>query len=803
MRIALAQIDTVVGDLDGNRELIRDSLARARDAGADLVVYPELATTGYPPEDLLLRPAFVRAARASVERIAAEADGIVALVGTPWFDGDLANACAVCAAGEVRAVYRKHYLPNYGVFDEHRYFGEGRDLVVLRIGGVPVGITICEDVWQPGPPATDLALAGAELVVNLSASPYHVGKAEDREEMLVTRARDTSAYFAFCNLVGGQDELVFDGHSVVLDEAGEVVARAPGFEQHLLVVDVEPSDAIARRLSDARRRGPRALARAGAVTSSRSSSAQRGSTRRNRRHGTPFASELEQMRLALACGLRDYVEKNRFGEVVIAVSGGIDSAVTAALCADALGPKRVHCVSMPSRFSSDGDAQGCADDRGEPRLRVPRDPDRGRRRDVADTLADDVGRRSRRPRRGEPAGTRPRRHPHGALEHVRLAGRLDREQVGARRRLLDALRDMVGGFALLKDVFKTDVYRLAEHLDARAGRDVDPTQHDRASAERRAARRPARLRLDSALRRARPRARGVRRGGSLARGARQEFDPEVVERALGLVDRAEYKRRQAPPGVKLRPKAFGRDRRTPITNHLPRDAQRSRHASAARHRASLATRGTSAGAPPTGPPRSPGRSREARRAPYPPSSRSCSPCSERSRKTPRYAALPTNRGRPDEARGDLLEPLSCAAKSAARRSPEPLVVRWRRVRQADAVAEQLVLLPRLELTRREACGISSRQKSFRGFAKRHRLRRCGSPGLIRRRRHARRARARRGRRSRSGGLGLARVEPKLEQTRRRSPMSPAADGPSPRSGAPSRRPRRSATRSSVRSTPPR
>ena len=220
MRLALAQVDCVVGDLEGNRATILAGIAEARAAHADLVVFPELATSGYPPEDLLLRPGFVRAARESVEEIAAATDGIVALVGTPWFDRDLANACAVCADGRVRGMYRKHFLPNYGVFDEHRYFAEGRELVVLRLGEASVGITICEDVWQPGPPATDLALAGAQLIVNLSASPFHVGKAEEREEMLVTRARDTSSYFAFCNLVGGQYELVFDGHSVVLDDAG-------------------------------------------------------------------------------------------------------------------------------------------------------------------------------------------------------------------------------------------------------------------------------------------------------------------------------------------------------------------------------------------------------------------------------------------------------------------------------------------------------------------------------------------------------------------------------------------------------
>ncbi|HJU46794.1 MAG TPA: nitrilase-related carbon-nitrogen hydrolase, partial [Gaiellaceae bacterium] len=236
MRLALAQLNAVVGDLEGNTARISARIAEAREAGADLVVVPELAVTGYPPEDLLLRPGFVRAARAALDEVAGTCVGITALVGCPVFDTDLHNSCAVCADGAVRGLFHKHFLPNYGVFDEHRYFAPGRDLLLLRMGDVLVGPTICEDVWQPGPPATDLALAGATLLVNLSASPFHVGKAEDREEMLVTRARDNSCYVAFCNLVGGQDELVFDGGSVVVDHEGAVVARAPQFEEALLVV---------------------------------------------------------------------------------------------------------------------------------------------------------------------------------------------------------------------------------------------------------------------------------------------------------------------------------------------------------------------------------------------------------------------------------------------------------------------------------------------------------------------------------------------------------------------------------------
>jgi NAD+ synthase (glutamine-hydrolysing) len=528
-------------------------------------VLPELAVTGYPPEDLLLRPGFVRAARASLEDIARAADGIVALVGTPWFDRDLANACAVCAGGEVRAVYRKHFLPNYGVFDEHRYFAEGRDLLLLRLGEAYVGPTVCEDVWQPGPPATDLALAGAQLVVNLSASPYHVGKAEEREEMLVSRARDTSSYFAFCNLVGGQDELVFDGHSVVLDDSGEVVARAPGFEEHLLVCDVEPELVIGRRLRDARRRAldrsreslpavevvelPDAAAHADEVAG----------------RVAPFEPELEQMRRALTLGLRDYVEKNGFREVVVGVSGGIDSAVTAALCADALGPGRVHCVSMPSRFSSEETMTDA--------------------RRLAEAIGSDF--REISIEQSVAAFHEALREPLGALEGLAA----ENLQARVRGVILMALSnthgwlvvstgnkselavgystlygDMVGGFSLLKDVFKTDVFRLARHLNERAGRELVPaTTIERApSAELRPDQRdedsiPPYDALDPVL----------EAYVELDRSREElldEFDQDVVERAVALVDRAEYKRRQAPPGVKLRPKAFGRDRRTPITN---------------------------------------------------------------------------------------------------------------------------------------------------------------------------------------------------------------------------------------------
>ncbi len=568
MRLALAQLDVVVGDLDGNREKILSWLGEARGVGADLVLFPELAVTGYPPEDLLLRPGFVRAAHDAVQQIARAATDLVALVGTPWFDRDLANACAVCADGEVRAVYRKHFLPNYGVFDEHRYFAEGRDLVMLQSGDVYAGLTICEDIWQPGPPATDLALAGAQLLVNLSASPFHVGKAEEREEMLVTRARDTSSYLAFCNLVGGQDELVFDGHSVVLDDSGEVVARAPGFEEQLLVVDVEPVFAMGRRLRDVRRRELERSREAPPTVDIVEIAAPRGAASPAPTQITPFASELEQMRLALTLGLRDYVEKNGFSEVVVAVSGGIDSAVTAALGVDALGAERVHCVSMPSRYSSEdtrSDARRLADGLGCDFREVPIEGvveafhsalDGSSGEELVGLAAENLQARARGTLLMGLSNT------HGWL--VVSTGNKSELAVG----YSTLYGDMVGGFSLLKDVLKTDVFRLARHLNDRAGRELVPqTTIDRApSAELRDDQRdedsiPPYALLDRVL----------EAYVELDRSREElleEFEPEVVEQALALVDRAEYKRRQAPPGVKLRPRAFGRDRRTPITNRF-------------------------------------------------------------------------------------------------------------------------------------------------------------------------------------------------------------------------------------------
>ncbi|MBW3592278.1 MAG: NAD+ synthase [Actinobacteria bacterium] len=567
MRLALAQINTVVGDLDGNRDRILARVEEARDAQADLVVFPELTTTGYPPEDLLLRPAFLREAERTLHEVARATRGIAALVGTPHLDRDLFNACAVCVDGEVRDLYRKRFLPNYGVFDEDRYFQPGSGLLLLRVGGTLVGPTVCEDIWQPGPPTTELAVAGAHVVVNISASPFHVGKGTEREEMLATRARDNACWIAFVNLVGGQDELVFDGHSVVFDEEGSLVARAPAFEEALLVVDIDPSTAVARRLRDARRRALALSQTAVPDPPVIEIPAQDGARRSVEPYVSPVLDELEQMRQAIELGLRDYAAKNGFTDVVLGISGGIDSAVTAALAAEALGAEHVVCVSMPSRFSSEEtrrDAKLVAESIGARYLEIPIEGIVGA---VDNALGEAF------------AGTEPGLAEENVQSRSRgllvmalsnkfgwlalATGNKSELSVG----YATLYGDMAGGFALLKDVYKTDVFRLARHLNERAGRHLIPASViERApSAELRADQRdedslPPYRELDEVLE------AYVEEDESLEELTSDGFDRDVVERAVSMIDRSEYKRRQAPPGVKLRPKAFGRDRRVPITN---------------------------------------------------------------------------------------------------------------------------------------------------------------------------------------------------------------------------------------------
>jgi NAD+ synthase (glutamine-hydrolysing) len=438
---------------------------------------------------------------------------------------------------------------------------------MLRLGEALVGVTVCEDMWQPGPPATDLALAGAQLLVNVSASPFHVGKDRDREEMFQQRARDTSSFVAFVNAVGGQDELVFDGHSCVLDDEGEILARAPGFEEALLVVDVDPTAAIGRRLTETRRRALAREQEALPTPSVVDLPAREPSNRLLQGEVAPFADELGSMQLALELGLRDYVTKNGFGDVVIGLSGGIDSALTAALAVGALGAERVHGVSMPSRFSSEGtrtDARRLAESLGIDFREIAIEGIVG---EVDAALEESFGDRPR-DLTEENIQARARGVLLMALSNkfgwlVVATGNKSELSVG----YATLYGDMAGGFALLKDVFKTDVFRLSAYLNDCAGRELIPQSIiDRApSAELRDNQLdqdslPPYPELDRVLE------AYVELDRSREELVHDGFDPDVVDRALGMIDRAEYKRRQAPPGVKLRPKAFGRDRRTPITN---------------------------------------------------------------------------------------------------------------------------------------------------------------------------------------------------------------------------------------------
>jgi len=567
LRLALAQIDVTVGDVEGNAAKISDHLARAADAGAQLAVFPELAINGYPPEDLLLKTHFLAAGREALEAVARDVDGMVALVGFAEHAEDVYNSLAVLAEGRVQGIYRKMFLPNYGVFDEHRYFQVGDAPSVVRIGETTIGLTICEDIWEPGPPASDEALAGAEVIVNISASPYHHGKGAQRERMLVQRARDTLSYVAFCNLLGGQDELVFDGYSLVVDQDGELVARGAQFREELLVCDIDPSTADAARLRDARHRPAARVRRAGVADLGRlAAPARHDATAVGGSRAKPLGPD-EEVYEALCLGLRDYVDKNGFDRVLLGLSGGIDSALTACVAVDALGPERVACAVMPSPYSSaetQADARTLADNLRIERFELPVE---GLMEAYEEALAE--------PFHGTEPGTteeniqaRIRGNLLMALSNkfgwlVLTTGNKSEYSVG----YTTLYGDMAGGFGVLKDVPKTLVYRLAHLRNTRGAKPVIPTGiMERApSAELRPDQRdtdslPPYDLLDAILE------AYVEEDQGREQLIRKGMPEDVVDRVIRMVDGAEYKRRQAPPGIKITPKAFGRDRRLPITN---------------------------------------------------------------------------------------------------------------------------------------------------------------------------------------------------------------------------------------------
>jgi NAD+ synthase (glutamine-hydrolysing) len=577
LRLALAQIDPTVGDVEGNVRLIGSSIEAARDAGAQVVLLPELCLSGYPPEDLVLRRDFLDAVREGLDEVASSVDGIVALVGFPERverpGGELEhldplidpppppayNSLAVLAGGELRAVYRKCDLPNYGVFDERRYFEPGTEPALIEVDGVPIGLTVCEDIWHPGFPEGDEVAAGARLVVNSSASPYHRGKGHAREAMIADRARSNGAAFALCNTVGGQDELVFDGASVVIGPGGETLARAAQFEPELLVCDL--------MLPAARADGDPAARRVPVLAELDSGAQPDG--RVEPRLADPLAGEEAEVYSALTLGLGDYVEKNGFEHAVIALSGGIDSALVALIAVDALGADRVTVVVMPSPHSSSetqSDARAIADNLGVELVEIS----------IAEPMA--AYEQSLEP---SFAGAEP------GLAEENLQARIRGNLVMALSNKFGWLvlttgnkselsvgyatlyGDMAGGFAVIKDVFKLLVYRLVRWRNEREDRELIPASvlERPPSAELR----PDQLDedslppyevLDGILEAYVERDEGVE--SLVAQG----LDEETVRDVVRLVDRAEYKRRQAPPGIRVSTKAFGRDRRLPITNRF-------------------------------------------------------------------------------------------------------------------------------------------------------------------------------------------------------------------------------------------
>jgi NAD+ synthase (glutamine-hydrolysing) len=569
LRLALAQINTTVGDLEGNAAKVVEYATRARDQGADVVAFPELTLPGYPPEDLLMRSRFIDDNLKALRHVASQVGGISAVVGFADSNTDLFNAAAVLHDGEVKGVYHKQYLPNYGVFDERRYFLEGQRCQLFTIAGARVGLSICEDLWYAEGAAQALGLAGADVVLNLSGSPYHHGKRHFRERMFATRAADNAVIVAHCNLVGGQDELVFDGNSMVFDHEGELIAHAPSFEEHLLVIDLDLESLRLGRLHVPLRRYPGLQQYARPVDETFVSDAPSPS-----KPAIPPATNVERLDheaevyKALVTGTRDYVHKNGFETVIVGMSGGIDSSLVATIATDALGPEHVIGVSNPSRYSSEGsiaDARRLGDNLGIKVMIIPIEEAHAAYLDMLDEAF-----------QGTEPGTaeeniqaRVRGNIWMALSNkfgwqpVLTCGNKSEMAVG----YATLYGDMAGGFAVIKDVPKSLCYKLARYRNAAAGRDLIPQAViDKApSAELR----PGQLDTDSlppydvldpileAY---------VEDDRSVDEIVSRGYDEATVRRIVNLVDRNEYKRRQAPPGIKITTRAFGRDRRLPITN---------------------------------------------------------------------------------------------------------------------------------------------------------------------------------------------------------------------------------------------
>jgi NAD+ synthase (glutamine-hydrolysing) len=569
LRIALCQLDVTVGDLEGNAEKVIAQLGQAEAVGADLAVFPELVLTGYPPEDLLIEPGFVAGNLLALEKVAAATQRCAAVVGFVEEDGDLYNAAAVCAGGRVHGIVRKQLLPNYGVFDERRYFAPGtRQDHLFLVAGVRVGVTVCEDAWSPAGPIGRLGEGGAELVVTVNASPYRAGVLAQRERMLATRAADASCALAYVNLVGGQDELVFDGASMVFDHDGNLVASAPQFDEAFAVCDVVIRPTFRKRLLDPR--GHEGVASLPLTTVSEALPAGAMPSRTQR--SAPLAPRLgpvAEVYQALVLGTSDYVRKNGFTDVLVALSGGVDSSLVATIAADAVGGARVHGVLMPSRFSSTGsvdDATALGENLGIDTTTVGIEPAHHVLLEMLVPVFDT----------GDPAAGLAGENLQARIRGVILmaisnergwlvltTGNKSEMAVG----YATLYGDMAGGYGVLKDVPKTLVYELCEYRNSLAGHDLIPQAviDKPPSAELRPDQRddeslPPYAVLDPIL-------EGyVEQDMTVEDLVAEGFEAATVRRIIDLVDRAEYKRRQAPPGPRVTSRGFGKDRRMPITN---------------------------------------------------------------------------------------------------------------------------------------------------------------------------------------------------------------------------------------------
>jgi NAD+ synthase (glutamine-hydrolysing) len=575
LRVALAQLNPTVGDLEGNTRKVVDWIDRAREAGADLVAFPELVLTGYPPEDLLLKPSFIRDNLRHLEQVVAASKGIAVIAGFVDLDQDIYNAAAFAYDGHLKGVYHKYYLPNYGVFDEERYFRRGRSCPIFTYQGVRIGVSICEDAWYPSSPVSVQAAQGAELLVNINGSPYHAGKREARETMIRTRAMDSRAFLAWVNTTGGQDELVFDGNSVMFGPEGQVIAHAMSFQETLLVGDLDIGSVFGERLHDTRlRREAQEPMHVDMEVSEVAVGSRKVAARKWLR--APMAAPLEgpaEVYAAVVTGTRDYVRKNGFAKVVLGLSGGVDSALTAAIAADALGAQNVIGVLMPSRYTSAENLEAaaeCAEALGIQLLEIPIDAAHR----AFEEMFKDAFRATKPGITEENIQPRIRGNILMALSNkfgylVLSTGNKSELATG----YCTLYGDMAGGFAVLKDIPKTLVYELCAHRNSLNGKAIPariltkPPSAELRENQKDSDSLPPYEALDPIL-------RGyVEDDRSYEELVAAGHDPATVTRVIQLVDRSEYKRRQAPPGVKITPRAFGRDRRMPLTNRYAADGQ--------------------------------------------------------------------------------------------------------------------------------------------------------------------------------------------------------------------------------------